>query len=111
MTYRLIRAEEKKKVTLADLGLQTDESSTNIDGEEIVNIDEMSMEDLINEIVKTGLKTGKLAEENASETIIELEKAVASTNVDDARQQLIDELIKNYNELGVKCKTTGKKIC
>ena len=69
------------------------------------------MDNLINEIVKTGVKTGKLAEEKASETITELKNAVASINVDDARQQLIDELIKNYNELGVKCKTTGKKIC
>ena len=111
MTYRLIRAEEKKKVTLADLGLQTDESSTSIEGEEVVNIDEMSMDNLIDEIVKTGVKTGKLAEEKASETIIELKNVVASINVDDARQQLINELIKNYNELGVKCKTTGKKIC
>ena len=111
MTYRLIRAEEKKKVTLADLGLQTDESSTSIEGEEVVNIDEMSMDNLINEIVRTGVKTGKLAEEEASETIMELKNVVASINVDDARQQLIDELIKNYNELGVKCKTTGEKIC
>lgn len=111
MTYKLIRPEEKKKVTLATLGLQTDESTTSIDGEEVIDLDTLSVDKLIEEIVKQEVKAGDTVAEQANQRITTISNMITSTNIEEAKQDLINWLIELYKNSGVKCKLNGKEIC
>ena len=67
MEYRLVKGKDNKKVSLSDIGVQDDKSSTAIDGEPIVDIDTMSIDNLVDELVKSQVKTGTLMAEEAEE--------------------------------------------
>ncbi len=111
MEYRLVKGKDNKKVSLSDIGVQDDKSSTAIDGEPIVDIDTMSIDNLVDELVKSQVKTGTLMAEEAEEASRGIRSNILQTTKEDAREQLIGALLEEYKKLGVSCKLNGKKIC
>lgn len=111
MEYRLIKGKDNKKVSLSDIGVQDDKSSTAIDGEPIVDIDTMSVDNLVDELVKSQVKTGTLMAEEAEEASRGIRSNILQTTKEDAREQLIGALLEEYKKLGVSCKLNGEKIC
>ena len=111
MEYRLIKGKDNKKVSLSDIGVQDDKSSTAIDGEPIVDIDTMSIDNLVDELVKSQVKTGTLMAEEAEEASRGIRSNILQTTKEDAREQLIGALLEEYRKLGVSCKLNGEKIC
>ena len=111
MEYRLVKGKDNKKVSLSDIGVQDDKSSTVIDGEPIVDIDTMSIDNLVDELVKSQVKTGTLMAEEAEEASRGIRSNILQTTKEDAREQLIGALLEEYKKLGVSCKLNGKKIC
>lgn len=87
------------------------ESSTAIDGEPIVDIDTMSIDNLVDELVKSQVKTGTLMAEEAEEASRGIRSNILQTTKEDAREQLIGALLEEYKKLGVSCKLNGEKIC
>lgn len=111
MEYRLVKGKDNKKVSLSDIGVQDDKSSTVIDGEPIVDIDTMSIDNLVDELVKSQVKTGTLMAEEAEEASRGIRSNILQTTKEDAREQLIEALLEEYKKLGVSCKLNGEKIC
>lgn len=111
MEYRLVKDNDNKKVSLSDIGVQDDKSSTAIDGEPIVDIDTMSIDNLVDELVKSQVKTGTLMAEEAEEASRGIRSNILQTTKEDAREQLIGALLEEYRKLGVSCKLNGEKIC
>jgi hypothetical protein len=111
MEYRLVKGKNNKKVSLSDIGVQDDKSSTVIDGEPIVDIDTMSVDNLVDELVKSQVKTGTLMAEEAEEASRGIRSNILQTTKEDAREQLIGALLEEYRKLGVSCKLNGEKIC
>ena len=111
MEYRLVKGKNNKKVSLSDIGVQDDKSSTVIDGEPIVDIDTMSVDNLVDELVKSQVKTGALMAEEAEEASRGIRSNILQTTKEDAREQLIGALLEEYRKLGVSCKLNGEKIC
>lgn len=111
MEYRLVKGNNNKKVSLSDIGVQDDKSSTVIDGEPIVDIDTMSVDNLVDELVKSQVKTGTLMAEEAEEASRGIRSNILQTTKEDAREQLIGALLEEYRKLGVSCKLNGEKIC
>ena len=111
MEYRLVKGKNNKKVSLSDIGVQDDKSSTAIDGEPIVDIDTMSVDNLVDELVKSQVKTGTLMAEEAEEASRGIRSNILQTTKEDAREQLIGALLEEYKKLGVSCKLNGEKIC
>lgn len=111
MEYRLVKGKDNKKVSLSDIGVQDDKSSTAIDGEPIVDIDTMSIDNLVDELVKSQVKTGTLMTEEAEEASRGIRSNILQTTKEDAREQLIEALLGEYKKLGVSCKLNGEKIC
>lgn len=111
MEYRLVKGNDNKKVNLSDIGVQDDKSSTAIDGEPIVDIDTMSIDNLVDELVKSQVKTGTLMAEEAEEASRGIRSNILQTTKEDAREQLIGALLEEYKKLGVSCKLNGEKIC
>ena len=111
MEYRLVKDKNNKKVSLSDIGVQDDKSSTAIDGEPIIDIDTMSIDNLVDELVKSQVKTGTLMAEEAEEASRGIRSNILQTTKEDAREQLIGALLEEYKKLGVSCKLNGKKIC
>lgn len=111
MEYRLVKGKNNKKVSLSDIGVQDDKSSTAIDGEPIVDIDTMSVDNLVDELVKSQVKTGTLMAEEAEEASRGIRSNILQTTKEDAREQLIGALLEEYRKLGVSCKLNGEKIC
>lgn len=111
MEYRLVKGKDNKKVSLSDIGVQDDKSSTAIDGEPIVDIDTMSIDNLMDELVKSQVKTGTLMAEEAEEASRGIRSNILQTTKEDAREQLIGALLEEYRKLGVSCKLNGEKIC
>lgn len=111
MEYRLVKGKDNKKVSLSDIGVQDYKSSTAIDGEPIVDIDTMSIDNLVDELVKSQVKTGTLMAEEAEEASRGIRSNILQTTKEDAREQLIGALLEEYKKLGVSCKLNGKKIC
>lgn len=111
MEYRLVKGKDNKKVSLSDIGVQDDKSSTAIDGEPIVDIDTMSIDNLVDELVKSQVKTGTLMTEEAEEASRGIRSNILQTTKEDAREQLIGALLEEYKKLGVSCKLNGEKIC
>lgn len=109
--YRLVKGKNNKKVSLSDIGVQDDKSSTAIDGEPIVDIDTMSIDNLVDELVKSQVKTGTLMAEEAEEASRGIRSNILQTTKEDAREQLIGALLEEYRKLGVLCKLNGEKIC
>lgn len=114
------KAAPSAKESKTDDGLfytdsQSDKSSTNIEGEPIVDIDTISTNDLVDEVIKSQVKTGTImaeeAEGAASSVRSEVLKAIKDGEEKEAREQLIDALIEEYKKLGVSCKLNGEKIC
>lgn len=111
MKYRLVKDKSNTKVSLSDIGVQDDKSSTVIDGEPIVDIDTMSVDNLVDELVKSQVKTGTLMAEEAEEASRGIRSNILQTTKEDAREQLIGALLEEYRKLGVSCKLNGEKIC
>ena len=111
MEYRLIKGKDNKKVSLSDIGGPKEKSSTSIDGEPIVDIDAMSVDNLVDELVKSQVKTGTLMAEEAEIASSGIRSNILQTTKEDAREQLIGALLEEYKKLGVSCKLNGKKIC
>lgn len=111
MEYRLVKGKDNKKVSLSDIGVQDDKSSTAIDGEPIVDIDTMSIDNLVDELVKSQVKTGTLMAEEVEEASRGIRSNILQTTKEDAREQLIGALLEEYKKLGVSCKLNGEKIC
>ena len=111
MEYRLVKGKDNKKVSLSDIGVQDDKSSTAIDGEPIVDIDTMSIDNLVDELVKSQVKTDTLKAEEVEEASRGIRSNILQTTKEDAREQLIGALLKEYKKLGVSCKLNGEKIC
>lgn len=111
MEYRLVKDKSNTKVSLSDIGVQDDKSSTVIDGEPIVDIDTMSVDNLVDELVKSQVKTGTLMAEEAEEASRGIRSNILQTTKEDAREQLIGALLEEYRKLGVSCKLNGEKIC
>ena len=111
MEYRLVKGKDNKKVSLSDIGVQDDKSSTAIDGEPIVDIDTMSIDNLVDELVNSQVKTDTLKAEEVEEASRGIRSNILQTTKEDAREQLIGALLKEYKKLGVSCKLNGEKIC
>ena len=97
--------------TREERSLERSESSTAIDGEPIVDIDTMSVDNLVDELVKSQVKTGTLMAEEAEEASRGIRSNILQTTKEDAREQLIGALLEEYRKLGVSCKLNGEKIC
>lgn len=111
MEYRLIKGKNTVKVSLSDVGVQEDKSSTAIEGEPIVDLDTMTLDNLVDELVKANVKTGTLMAEEADEAARGIRSNILQTTKEDAREQLIGALLEEYKKLGVSCKLNGEKIC
>lgn len=111
MEYRLIKGKNTVKVSLSDIGVQEDKSSTTIEGEPIVDLDTMTLDNLVDELVKANVKTGTLMAEEAEEASRGIRNNILQTTKEDAREQLIGALLEEYKKLGVSCKLNGEKIC
>lgn len=116
MEYRLVKNKENVRVDLSDVVTnsetqQSDTSSTTIDGEPIVDLDAMTLDSLVDELVKANVKTGTLMSEEAEEAARGIRNNILQTTKEDAREQLIGALLEEYKQLGVSCKLNGEKIC
>lgn len=90
---------------------QSDNSSTTIEGEPIIDLDVMTLDNLVNELVRANVKTGTLMAEEAEEAARGIRNNILQTTKEDAREQLIGALLEEYKQLGVSCKLNGEKIC
>lgn len=111
MEYRLIKGKNAIKVSLSNIGVQGDKSSTAIEGEPIIDLDTMTLDNLVDELVKANVKTGTLMAEEAEEAARGIRSNILKTTKEDARGQLVGALIEEYKKLGVSCKLNGEKIC
>lgn len=111
MEYRLVKGKNSIKVSLSDIGVQGDKSSTAIEGEPIIDLDTMTLDNLVDELVKANVKTGTLMAEEADEAARGIRSNILQTTKEDAREQLIGALLEEYKKLGVSCKLNGEKIC
>ena len=71
----------------------------------------LSIDNLVDELVKSQVKTGTLMSEEAEEASRGIRSNILQTTKEDAREQLIEALLGEYKKLGVSCKLNGKKIC
>lgn len=101
MKYSLVPDSESKKISMADV--ITPESSTSIEGEEIVELDKLSVDELIDRVFEVGKKLGYFVEEERNKRINELKYS--------SQNDLIDTLLAEYKDQGVKCKLNGEEIC
>ena len=97
--------------TREERSLERSESSTAIEGEPIVDLDTMTLDNLVDELVKSQVKTGTLMAEEAEKASKGIRSNILQTTKEDAREQLIGALLEEYKKLGVSCKLNGKKIC
>lgn len=111
MEYRLVKGKDNKKVNLSDIKGPKENPSTSIDGEPIVDIDTISIDNLVDELIKSQVKTGTLMAEEAEEASRGIRNNILQTTKEDARKQLIEALLEEYKKLGVSCKLNGEKIC
>lgn len=111
MEYRLVKGKDNIKVDLSNIVMQEEKSSTSIEGEPIVDIDTMSIDNLVDELVRSQVKTGTLMAEEAEIASSGIRSNILQTTKEDAREQLIGALLEEYKKLGVSCKLNGEKIC
>lgn len=111
MTYRLAETLGEDSSTLDN----KKDSSTAIEGENVVDIDVMTNDELIDALVAAQIKTGTLmveqreaASNGIRSNILQMTK---ESEILDARAQLIGALLSEYKTLGVCSKANGKKVC
>ena len=111
MEYKLVEVQDNIKVTLSDILPSVDNSSTRIEGEDIVDINTLSVNELVDELVKSQVKTGYIMSEEAEAAVSGIRSNILKTTEEDAKSQLIEALLEEYKKLGVTCKLNGEKIC
>ena len=111
MEYKLVKGKDSIKVTLSDILPSGDNSSTSIEGDNITDISTLSVNELVDELVKSQVKTGTIMGEEAEAAVSGIRSNILMTTEEDAKGQLIDALLEEYKKLGVTCKLNGKKIC
>lgn len=107
MTYRLVRDNIKAK--------PAPESVTNIEGEDIVDIDRFTIDDLISEVFRSMARQGRIMQEEIPKALAEvrskINEALKNYSEKDVRDSLINSLVEEYKKTGVHCKSNGERIC
>ena len=91
---------------------QSDNSSTSIDGEPIVEIRATSIDELVHEVARAAIKSNNIQAEHYNDAVIAIQQNLQTlSSLEEKNEALVEQLKTEYKKAGVTCKLNGKKIC
>lgn len=118
MEYVRVKDDVSSDISMSDVlaerGEAVDDSTTSVETEDIVDLDSLTIEDVLNRFVDASILGNRVTKEQGNEDREDTLKMIRQMDENERkenRETLVRQLVELYKEQGVHCKSNGKHIC